>query len=281
MLSSFIINKKNMNNTRDYARDTVDERDYEYEAVFWNEVILPAICIIDDGDYQNQWLEEITRNMCVYFSNAHWSNIMNHFEGSDVRIQWKDLWLKALELWRLDVDEWAYISDWPRTLRDLWLIKGWVKVSSINSIKSSIVNQRPVAVGSNQIDWKTWYTKPYVLWWPKWGWHAVLIIWYDDSYEWGCFIIKNSYWDEKYDWGKMYLPYKDLDLLFPSRYSLIDEEDELLKYKKETMENIDLELAKEGFELGLWNWLSPRENISRQEAVVVIMRAMEKLKESL
>ena len=281
MLSSFIINKKNMNNTRDYARDTVDERDYEYEAVFWNEELLPAICIIDDGDYQNQWLERVTRNMCVYYSNAHWSNIMNHFEWSDVRITWKALWLKALELWRLNVDNGALISDGPRTARDEWLIKGWAKVRTINSIKSSLLNQRPVAVGSNRIDWKTWYKAPYVLSGDEWNGHAILIIWFDDTYEWGCFIIKNSYWDKKYDWGKMYLPYKDLDLLFPSRYSLIDEEDELLKYKKETMENIDLELAKEGFELGLWNGLNPREPISRQEAVVVIMRAMEKLKESL
>jgi hypothetical protein len=260
---------------QNYCIDKNDERDYKYDEMFfvWTQIL--SKCILDNVEYQNQWLEEITKQMCVFYSTAHGSNEENFLEWSAVRILWKDLWLKALELWRLDPKVWAYVVEWPRTARDLKLIKWWAKVSTIDEIKDSIINNRPVVVWSNSIKWSKGYESPYVLWGDKGSWHCVLIIWYDDDYEEGCFIIKNSYWKEKYDHGKMYLKYTDLWLLFPSKYSLIDSLDPILEYKKNIMEWIDLEKAVEWFELWLWDGKRAREPISRQEAVTVIMRAIE------
>lgn len=262
---------------REACYDIQDERDYQYSDVFpllgW---VRPEKVLLDNVEYENQWLEKVTKMMCVYYSTAHWSNEENFQEWSDVRIAWKSLWLIAFDLGRLDLEKGALVSNGPRTARDEWLISGWVKVKTVDEIKDSLINKRPIVVWSNKINWSTWYNSPYVLWWNKWSGHAVLIIWYDDNYEWGCFVIKNSYGDERFDSGKMYLKYENLWLLFNSKYSLIDEEDPILAYKKKVMENIDLEKAKEGFELGIWNWERPREPISRQETVTVILRALEK-----
>jgi len=33
---------------------------------------LPEKVILDNVEYQNQWLESITRNFCVAYSTSHW-----------------------------------------------------------------------------------------------------------------------------------------------------------------------------------------------------------------
>lgn len=265
---------------KDYAYDIVDERDYSYSELFWNSEYessdYPEKVILDNCEYQNQGLEDITRNMCVYYSTGHWSNEENYWEGSKVRIDCKELWLKALELWRLDVNKWALVSDWPKTAKDLWFIKWWLKVKNISEIKHSLFNKRPIVVGSKKINWKSWYKKPFVLSGNSWSGHAVLIIWYDDNYEGGCFIIKNSYWKGKYDSWKMYLKYSDFNLLFPSKYSLIDKEDDLLLLKKKIMAKINIPMARAWYELGLWNWERPDAPATREEIVTIILRAIQK-----
>jgi len=265
---------------KDFAFDIPDERDYKYWSVFENEIKLwselPSKVLLDNVEYQNQWLEEITKNMCVFYSTWHWSNEENFLEWSDVRINNKDLWLKALELGRLDVEKGAMVSDWPKTARDMWLIKWWALIETVDEAKHSIFKNRPIVVWSNKIKWSLWYKAPFVLWGNSWSWHAVLIIWFDDNYEGWCFIIKNSYWPEKYDHGKFYLKYTDFNLLFGWKFSLIDQEDQILSYKEKIMENIDLEWAKKQFKKGNWNWLNPRDPMSRQEVMAVMYRQDEK-----
>lgn len=265
----------------DYARDSFDERDYEYWDVFEEEIKLgtelPSKKILDNVEYQNQWLEKITKKMCVYYSTAHGVNEWNFQEWSDQRIQWKELWLTALELDRLDIDVWAYVSDWPLTARDEWYIKGWTKIRTLDQFKHSINNNRPIVLGSNKLKWSTGYQSPYIVGWDEWSWHAILWIWYDDNYYWGCIIIKNSYWDEKYDWWKMYIKYEDFNLLFNWKYSLIDSPDPILAYKKKIMEWINIPMAKVAFELGLYNGKNNKAPITREEAVTVVARAMQKV----
>lgn len=268
-------------NIKNFAKDKVDERDYKYSDVFEKEMKvwaeLPSKFILDNVDYQNQWLEKITQNMCVYYSTWHGVNEWNYQEWSDERILCKDLWLKALELWRLDVDNWAYVVDWPDTARDLWYLKWRTNVTTLEEFKHSIVNRRPIVLWSNKLKWSTWYKDPFVVSWNSWSWHAILWIWYDDNYEWGCIIIKNSYWSEKYDGWKMYIKYEDFNLLFSGKYSLIDSPDPILAYKKKIMEWINIPMAKVGYELWLYNWLDNSKPITREEAVTVVARAMQKV----
>ena len=263
----------------DACYDITDERDYTYSdtnTLLWG--VLPESYILDNVVYQNQGMEEITKMMCVYYSTWHWINEENFQEWSSVRVINKELWLKALELWRLDVKLGSLVSDWPRTARDEWYIKWWTLVRTVEEMKNSLLSKQPVVVWANKIDWKKWYKSPFIVWGNKWSGHAVLIIWYDDNYEGWCFIIKNSYWTWKYDTGKMYLKYEDFGLLFPSKYSLIDEEDIILKYKKEIMEWINIKKAEDAFELWIWNWLDATKWASREETATMILRAIEKLK---
>ena len=234
--------------------------------------------LLDNVGYQNQWAEYLTRNFCVYYSSAHWSNEENFQEWSVTRVKGKDLWLKAIELDRLDPEVWAYVKDGPKTLKDEWYIKWWALCKTVDEVKQSIYNKRPLVTGSNKINWWTANKAPYVLKGNTWPWHAIAIIWYDDDYEGWCLIIKNSYWDEKFDGGKMYLPYKSFDLLFNSKYSLIDKEDAILSYKKKVMEWINIESAKRAFEEGLWNGERPTDSMTREETAAIIMRAIDKLR---
>lgn len=253
----------------DACIDKQDDRDYKYEEIFWIEETLPNEYIIDDvNDYQNQWLEEISKYMCVFYSSTHWVNIMNELEWVwEEDKSWKDSWLYAHKKWLLDLKTGAYLSSWPKIMKELWYIKWYALITTIEEAKRSIVNWRPIVVWSNRLKW----------WWPceakQSYWHAVLIIWYNKDW----FIIKQSYWKEKYNEWKNLLLYKDFNLLYNSKYSLIDIENPILSYKKQVMENIDLDPAKVWFLLWLYNWKNNTSPITRQEAVSVIVRALEKM----
>ena len=288
------------------CRDREDERDYKYSSIYKEElagVQLPSKAILDNVEYQNQGAQKETTMWCVFYSTWHGSNQENYDEWSKVRIDCIDFCKIAVENWVLDVDKGAYVSDWPKLAKQLWYIEWWALVTTLDEIKHSIVNKRPVVVWANQIDWKKWYDFPNILWGTSWSWHAIVIIWYDDNYYGWCFIIKNSYWASKYDQGKMYILYTDFNLLFNSKYSLIDKkdpiktyedkvraeinnskyslidkDDTILIYKKQIMSEINIEKAKEAFELGLWNGENPKQPASREEVATMILRGLETFK---
>lgn len=266
-------------NIVNWAIDSFDERDYNYRDIFMGEIIQEILddrILLDNVEYQNQWLEDITKMMCVYYSTWHWNNEENFQEWSDIRINNKEFWLKAKELWRLS-DSWALISDWPRTARDLWYISWWALINTIDDIKYSLSKNRPVIVWSNKINWSTWNNKPFVLSWPSWSWHAIAIIGYDDNYEWWSFIIKQSYWKNVYDWWKQYLKYIDFNLLYNWKYSLIDSIDPILDYKKRIMDEINIPMAKVWYELWIWNWKDSTNPVTREEDVTISLRLIQKL----
>jgi len=261
----------------DWCYDEPDERDYEYSDVFemaW--AVIPPRYILDNVKYQDQWLEKITRHGCVYYSTTHGSNEENYQEWNEIRADAKEIVLTAIEKEMLDPDVWTYVSNWPKLLKQLGYIKGWTKVNTINEIKHSLLHKRPVVVWGNKVVWWSARKAPYVLKKGSWFWHAVVIIGYDDHYEGWCFIIKNSYWIKWYDKWKLYLKYTDLWLLYPSKYSLIDEEDPILNYKKKIMEWINLESAKKFYERGYTNWKDPQKPITREELWATLERILEK-----
>lgn len=262
---------------KDTCIDKIDERDYEYSGVLWISKLRWS-CIIDLlSDYQNQKLEDISKFMCVYFTSSHNSNIMNNLEKSEVRTSWKELWLEAIKMGMLDINSGTYLVNWPKFLKKKGLITGYVKVNTLEEIKHSIFNNRPVSVWSNKIKWSIVKKPPFIV--EKWDsyWHAFVIIWYDDEKE--LFTLKNSYWKESFDNGRFYLRYDDLNILYPSKYSLIDSVDPIIVYKKKIMEWINIPKAQEAFELGLWNWKDATKPASREEVATMILRGLEKLKE--
>jgi len=260
-----------------WAFDSSDGRDYKYSDIFevvWS--IENKTKIIDRiDDYQNQWLEEITKYMCVFYNSTHWTNILNNIEWSDVFQNAKELWLEAIDKKLLNPKSWAYVVNWPKLLKQKWLIKWYALIHTLDEIKHSIDNNRPVSTWSNRIDWKYGLKAPYIL--REWAsyWHAFLIIWYDDNKQ--VLIIKNSYWKWIFDEWKNYLKYKDLYLLFHSKYSLIDAEDPILTYKKQIMKDINLEGAKKMFELWYWNWKEATKPMTREEVMTVLHRVIKKI----
>ena len=265
-----------MNN--DYAIDIPDERDWEYNAIFGADPILPSFYIIDDGEYQNQKLEEVTRYMCVFYSSSHGSNIQNYIEGGLTRIGGKELWLIALEKNLLDPKAWALIQSWPKLLKAEGYIDWWAKVSTMEEIRGAICNHRPIIVWSNKIDWKVAKASPFIATEGVSYWHAFIIIWYDDDDE--LLICKNSYWNEVFDEGVFYIKYSEYSqILFPSKYAIIDSKDAILEYKEKVMEGINIEKAKEAFEKGLWNWENATQTASREEVATMVLRGLEKLRD--
>lgn len=98
----------------------------------------------------------------------------------------------------------------------------------------------------------------------------------------GHLVRTNKFWvakiDDNYFGSKKYNTYeneklvelKDNSVFFPSAYLFLKDD----KIKKDIRNNIDLNLAKEGYDLGLFNWIDPRKEVSRQETVVMIVRGV-------
>jgi len=263
---------------RDAVIDVIDERDYIYDEVFgvsgWP---YPDSKIIDDWEVQNQWLEEITKYMCVYYSSSHGTNIENFLEKSWVKTTWKALWLEAIKKEMLDSKRGTSLSNWPRLLKELWYITGWTLITSLDSYKDSICNNRPVNLWSNKINWEKTSKAPYYAILGSSYWHWFIWIGYNDEKK--VIICKNSYWDGVFDDWIFYIPYSAFNvLLYQNKYSLIDKINggqAVLDYKQSIVDNINLESAKEGYKKGIWNWLNPRQPASRQEVVTMLMRGLE------
>lgn len=253
--------------------DIPDERDYSYDLIMGVEKEKPSKYIINDNDLQDQnkagypyW--------CVFFSQSQWENIMNYLEWSEVRSKWKDLCDYAESNWMFDPKAWALIINWPKVWKTLWYLSWYFKISTIEELKHSIANNKVVQCGSNSIKWNTatkenWYI---VSWWQSY-WHSIIIIWYDDDKR--LLTIKQSY--NKYDNWIQYLRYEDFNLLYPSKFSLVDKTDEkILLYKQKIMNDIKIESAKLFVERGYTNWERPQDNITREEMWAIMERVLSK-----
>ena len=216
--------------------------------------------------------------MCVFYSSAHGSNIQNFYEWSEVRIAGKALWLIALNQKLLDPKRGAAIQSGPALLKSEGYIDWWAKVHTIEAIKNSIFNYRPILVGTNNINWAETRKAPFIATAKGSYGHAFVIIGYDDIER--QLICKNSYWTEKYDGWLFYISYENYStILFPSKYSIIDSKDEIITYKEKIMEWINIGKAKEAFEKGLWNGKDATEAASREEVATMILRGLEKLRD--
>lgn len=250
----------------------IDERNYKYWDIYWNidAWTLPSNYFINDNEFQNQadWYPY----WCVFFSQSMAENEMNFIEWSKERSTWWQLCDYALSKWLFNPESGAMIISWPKVWVALWFLSWYAEISTLDEIKHSIANNRPVQCGSNKLNFSK-----IILEEKAWYWHSVHIVWYDDDKQ--LLKIKESYWKGRWDWWYQYLRYSDIWLLYPTKFSLIDKQDKnILLYKKRIMEWINIEKARDAYNLGIWNWLDATKPASREETATMILRAIEKLK---
>lgn len=251
----------------------IDERDYRYNEVCGSDGNIPEEYYINDNELQDQNAAGYPYG-CVFFSDSQGSNIMNFLEGSDVRSTWKELCDYAQLQWLFNPSSWAAIKSWPKVGKELWYLAWYVTVDTVDEILNSIANGRPVQCGSNQIDWNSATAEN---WWTVSGkasyGHSIILNGY--SYKTKQFRIKQSY--NKWDSGHQFLNFSDFNLLYPSKYSLIDNPDPIISYKQKIMDNISIDSAKKAFENGFFNGERPQDTATREEVAAMVERAYEKL----
>lgn len=188
--------------------------DYE---IMWANWELPSKAVLNDQWLQNQSLDEKTKYMCTAFSNTSWANEILSKRMVDKKHKWIELWMYMVTKWLLDIKAWAYIIDACKCAKEQWIINWYTTVKTLNEIKSAIANDRPVMVGSNQINRKETLNAPYIAIRGSSYWHAFFIAWYDDEKK--LLICENSYWD-KFDNWRFYIKYEDLDILFSGKFAV-------------------------------------------------------------
>ena len=178
---------------------------------------LPSFFVLDDWIVNNQWKSWEYAYSCVFFGEANSINEIYHntpILNQKQKVKWSYIADEAEKNGKLDKKTWAFLIDWPKESKRLWLIDWYAWVSSIEEIKNSIFNNRPVWVGSNSINWIETRKDNIVKRWSWYG-HKFIIIWYDDEKKY--LICENSYGKELFDNGRFYLPYDLFDLLYPTK----------------------------------------------------------------
>lgn len=215
--------QRNLNFTG--ALDKYDDRNFSYEAIAWADMqtsSLPTRYVMQDNYYTDQWYSWRYKCWCVPFSTTNAINeVFTHYKNDP-----KDLFEEMVLQWLLDINSWAYVIDWPKTAQKMWWINWYTQVSTIEQMKHSLYNNRPIVTWSNKANWDLIKQLPYLLWFisSSYG-HAFTIVWYDDELNGWCFICENSYGTWLWDKGRFYLRYTDVDkILFNTRLALFTNE---------------------------------------------------------
>lgn len=188
--------------------DIKDDRYIPYEIIMklWsNNGALPSSFEYDDWRVVNQNLNPKYYYACVFFGEANWINEILNFKWMPFSVEGEEIADEAIKQWKLDITQGALLIDGPKVSLSLWLINWYANITTIEEAKHGLINQGPIAVWSNSIDWDITLENWIVTKWKSY-WHKVIIVWYNE--EW--FLCENSYWDNK----RFLLKYEDFDLLF-------------------------------------------------------------------
>lgn len=257
---------------QDFALDKIDDMDLPLEILFWATTNLPSYKLLSDWVIQDQSIN--WPYWCVFFTWSNVSNTMNFCKNEIARISWGELCTKAVAKWYLDKNAWAYVQSSPKLLKELWFISTYALCSSLEDIKTSIVNDKPVQTWSNSIDWSaTINNNNIVVEWSSY-WHSFSIMWYDDNNQW--LICENTYWPNAFDKWLFYLPYSKLNLLYNAKYTMTDIVGATID--NTILSNINLQDAKTAYTNWIWNWLNGTAPATREEVASMIERMYEKLK---
>jgi len=264
----------------DGAHYEYDERDYDGELLGIDIATLPDVVVNDDGMIQDQNKAGYPM-WCVHFSASMNDNYSN----------WRDKQNERSTGWQVvrvsptfSPDHGDYINAWPKALLKLWHIEWYFTVSWLHNILYQIAQKNIIHVGSNTIDWGKTYRNNFEAVIGRGSWHAFQLIWYNNTsqkyiYKWWeispySLIAKNSYDSKPY----FCIKFDDFDrALYPTKYYFVNTKKSILQHKKDIMNNLTHKSAKLTFLLWIWNGQDPKQNITREDANVMIYRALEKM----
>lgn len=253
--------------------NTISELDF----TLWSDTIdIPENTNKEKHKY-NQWALKRTRNACVLYANAWVISDLTWYKFSEAELL--EICDLAEKTYWWNENSWMTLVRWTDCLRNWWNKK--FPENTLTSFRLTIWDKQFAEALQKKHSLVVWYytSKEYYLdsqldwiidWenFPRNWWHAVRTnydetIKIDDNYEGKKKF--NTYINDKIEILKNNYVY------FPSAYLFLKD-----KTMEETIkENIDLERAKKAFDLWLWNWLNPREPMSRQEVMTVLHKVLE------
>jgi len=257
--------KEIIGNVSDGGSDEPDDRDYLYEEVFWSvetvkKVQFPKSIL----KIQDQSAKKDTGMACSRFWGIHIHNaqqIIEHWPTFK-QIEARGVWLMYLKINSKAEQEGATLQSVLKQLKDLGYIAGFAKCITDEQRKQAIDRGQRILSWSLYGDW--WYVRDHKIYRDRTdgvkAWHIYSIIWYDDT---GWEAI-NSFWPSN---GYFKIPYEFTGSLF-STYALIDKDEtgELQAHK-------DKLLLEQARNLWIWNWNDPQKQVTREEAVLMLMRS--------
>ncbi len=261
-------------------KNTISELDYKLWSE-WTDIKIPKNTNTERRFY-NQWKSERTGNWCWLFWSAWAVSDLTWYKFSieellDI-VNLAEKWYGRTEKW------WMYMSKAIDCVR-AWRNKKFPK-NKITSFRTTIWSEIFKEWLNKNHTFVVWYrtSKEYykdsqddwIISWedfPKNWWHLVrtnlnTVIKIDDNYFWT--KKHNTYTNNKIK------KLVDNWVFFPSAYLFLKD----TTMKDEIRDNIDLEKAKEMFDLWYWNGLSPRQSMSRQEVMTVLWRILDEIKNS-
>jgi len=265
----------------------VSELDY----LLWssNPLVIPKNENTNNYFY-NQGKLTRTLNACVLYANAASLGYLMNYEFSNEELL--EIVLSAEKDYGRVENYWMHISKWVDCVRHYWnnkfpnrKVKTFRMVVGDEDFAEALKMNHRVVVGYRTS--REYYRDSQdngIVDWEKFidfiGGHAVSSLFGVAE------VISTNKWiliQDNYTGSKPFNIYynnnisklKDSWTFFHSAYIYLKDETMTDTIK----DNIDLEKAKEAFELWIFNWLNPRQPASRQEVVVMIMNAIEKLVE--
>ena len=195
------------------AFDKIDPTLIPYELFLWNAQ-LPKKFRYDDSRANNQaqpWYEY----SCVFFWEANSINEIRNKQKIPWIVKGETLADKAERLWILDKTKWALLIDWPKLSKLEWLIDWYVWCFTLEDIKRWLVENWPIWVWSNQINWNETMKPPFIATRKPSYWHKFIIVGYDDETK--LLECENSYGTQLFKWWRFYIKYEDFDLMYPTK----------------------------------------------------------------
>ncbi len=256
--------------------NTVSESDY----IIWgeNDYNIPENTNKKKHFY-NQWKLKRTRNWCWLYWSAWAISDLTWYEFSEEEML--DITnLAESKYWRKE-DWWMYMSRAVDCLRNWWNTK--FPNDKLISFRLKIWDEKSTEALKKNHSLVIWYRTSSAYY--KDSQDNWVIDWEDFSKNWWHLVRCNIgdkaiHIDDNYFWKKKYNTYINNKLwklvnkgiFFPSAYLFL--KDNTMKDK--IRDNIDIPKAIEAMDKWFWNWLNPRQSMSRQEVVTVILRAIEK-----
>ena len=202
--------------------DVPDERDYQYADLFGSTEELPESIQFLPDTIQNQGTLPETRMWCSRYGMAHAINAQNKAvqERDKMRFyefQASNFWIQYIKINPSAKKDGATLQSALDQMLKMWLITGYTRVKTIQEMKQSLSEYRPIYTGSKNANWNT--VRDDQIYTLGTGYaHIFTIVGYNHK----GWIAINSYWISNWVFS---IPYNLTDSLF-TRYSLSDSRDE-------------------------------------------------------